>query len=821
MLKNFLLIAIRKCKRNKFFSFINILGLGIGISAALVIYLIVQHENSYEKFQKDGDRIYRMVSDMTFAGNSEFKNSGVAMPMPEAVRKEVTGIEVGTHFLSLYDPNVSVPSAGSQTPATFKNQKDIVYADEFYFSLFDYDWIAGSKQTALKDPYQVVIDETRAKTYFGNMPANDIIGKQIIYSDTIKVTVAGIVKDFTVRTTDLHFKEFISMATARQIMKDDFLPEQWGSINSNSQFFVKLTKGTTAAKINAQMPALRKKYHKPEEGQTDDTKNHLQALYDIHFNADYDAMEQRQAHKPTLYGLLTVAGFLLLLACINFINLTTAQSGLRAKEIGIRKTAGSSKKQIIFQFLSETFVLTLMATVLSILLAPVLLKMFKGFIPPEVSFASINQPHVWIFLIVLVLMVTLLSGFYPAWVLTRFNPVNVLKGQTFSGNAKTSKAWLRKTLTVTQFIIAQFLIIATLVVSKQVYYSLHKDLGYKKDAIVFFNTRWNFYSDKPDQRRFVLMDQLRTIPEFEAVTLGASSPASSNTSSTTMKVDNGKKITETMVEVKYADSTYFNIYKMKLLAGKWLQTSDTTKEYLINETYAKEMGFAKPADAIGHFVDKGNFKVPIIGVISDFNTKSTRAGIGPLAFASAAKNSYTVHVSLKPAGTNPDQWKNGIAKAEKMFKSIYPEDDFNYHFFDESIASFYKKEQDIASLLKWASGLCIFISCLGLMGLVIYITNTRTKEIGVRKVLGASVVQIVSLLSKDFVALVMVAFIITLPLAWWAMHNWLQNFVYRTSLSWWVFAVTGIGMLLIALFILSIRTIRSATANPVKSLRTE
>ena len=545
------------------------------------------------------------------------------------------------------------------------------------------------------------------------------------------------------------------------IMKNEFGSDEWGSINSNSQLFLKLAKGTTPKQIESQLPGLRKKYHKPEGNQKDDTHNHLQALTDIHFNHDYDAFERRQAYKPAMYGLLAVAAFLLLLGCINFINLTTAQSALRAKEIGIRKIVGSSKGQIILQILSETFVLTLMATVLSIVIAPLLLKVFSDFIPPEINFSSINQVHVWLFLVLLVLVVTVLSGFYPAWMITKFQPVTVLKGQAFSGTSKTSKAWLRKTLTVTQFVIAQFLIIATLVVSKQIHYSLNKDTGYKKDAIVYFSVPWDLYSEKKDNRRFALLEKIKGIPEIEKVSLSGPPPANQGASSGSMKVDNGKKIVELMVEQKRADSNYFDIYQMKLKAGKWLEQSDTLRELLINETYAKALGFSKPEQAVGHFADRGRTKIPIVGVLSDFNTKSTHVAIKPLVYSSEAENSYTIHLALKPKNSNPDMWKNGLAKVEKSFKEFYPEDDFSYTFFDESIAAFYKSEQNI-SVVKWASGLCIFISCLGLLGLVIYITNTRSKEIGIRKVLGASVVQIVSLLSRDFISLVLIAFTIAL-----------------------------------------------------------
>lgn len=821
MIKNYFTVAFRNFRRNKVFSLINISGLAIGISAALVIYLIVQFEFSFEQFRKDKDRIYRIVSDMTFPGDVKFRNSGVPIPMPKAVRSDLTGIEQATHFITTYDMKVSVPVTGSQSPAEFRKQKYIIYADEFYFSLFEYDWLAGSRQSALKDPYQVVLTEERAKAYFGNLAANNILGRTIVYDDSIRATVAGIVKEPAEKATDFRFKEFISLPTVTSTgLEDHFGGNEWGSISSVSQLFIKLKDGAKPEQVGAQLASIRKKYNKLKPGQKEDTDHHLQSLSDIHFNSDYDAFEERLGHKPTLYGLLAVAAFLLLLGCINFINLTTAQSAQRAKEIGIRKTLGSDKKSLLFQFLSETFVLTLLATILSIAITPLLLNIFKDFIPPEISFSSLNQVHVWVFLAALVLLMTAFSGFYPALVLTKFKPVTVLKNQFSTDSAKSRKTWLRKTLTVTQFVIAQFLVIATLVVSKQVNYSLNKELGYKKEAIVYFGTPWDFFSNKDDNKRFVLFNKIKELPGIEKLSLASNAPAHEGASSTTMKVNNGKKEIELMVETINADPDYFDVYKMKLKAGRLPAQSDTLREYLINEAYAKALGFINPADAIGTGVERGGKRVPIVGVLADFHTKSTHEPIKPLAYSSVGKSSYTIHMALK-AQNSTGQWKETLDKVEKEFRQLYPEEDITFNFFDQTISKFYKREQNISRLLTWSSGLCIFISCLGLLGLVIYTTNSRTKEIGVRKVLGASVPQIVSLLSKDLVSLVMIAFIIAAPLAWLAMNKWLQDFVYRTQISWWVFAACGISMLLIAIVVLGIRTIRAAMVNPVKSLRTE
>jgi ABC-type antimicrobial peptide transport system permease subunit len=406
-------------------------------------------------------------------------------------------------------------------------------------------------------------------------------------------------------------------------------------------------------------------------------------------------------------------------------------------------------------------------------------------------------------------------------VLSRFNPVSVLKNQAHGGTATTRKAWLRTTLTVAQFVIAQFLVIATLIVGKQVRYSLNKDLGYRRDAIITFYAPYNFFANEKDLKRYVLEDKLRSMPEVEAVGIASGAPASFGTSSSTFKYVEGKEPIELMVETKYGDSTYFNMFGMKLLSGRFPRTSDTTNEYVINATYAKALGFLDPNAAVGHNLGEGTLKKPIVGVLADFHSKSTHSAIKPIIFSCARNNSHMFNLRFRPQGQDLDLWKRGVAKVEKAFKELYTDSNFSYTFFDDDVAKFYKEDQDLGSLLAWATGLAIFISCLGLLGLVMYTTNQRTKEIGVRKVLGASVTQIVSLLSKELLMLVFIAFVIAAPLAWWAMHRWLDGFVYRTGMSWWIFGACGLGTLLLALAIMAIRTVRAAISNPVKALRSE
>ncbi|MBL7742344.1 MAG: ABC transporter permease [Chitinophagaceae bacterium] len=816
MIRNYLLIAIRNFWKHKVFSLINMAGLAIGISAALVIYLLVSYEFSFDTFHRDRGQIYRVVSKLDFP-DQVIRNGGVCAPLPDAVKKEVSGIEMSAAFHQ-YNSDVRVVPGASDASAdkrVFKNQEDIIFADGDYFKLFQYEWLAGSPASSLTEPFNVVISESRAKLYFAGKDMADVPGNTITYNDSITATVTGVVKDIE-NNTDLSFKEFISLKTITATgLKNNMGWEEWGSVNSSSLLFIKLNKGTAAAQIEKQLSSLRTKYAKDDYMKT---VNLLQPISDLHFAGEYDSFARREAHKPTLYGLLAVAAFLLLLGCINFINLTTAQAAMRAKEIGIRKTLGSSKFHLVSQFLGETFILTLLATMLSTLITPGVLKIFSDFIPKELHFNMLGQPHIILFIIILIVTVTVLSGFYPALVLSGFKPVQVMKNQSPSSPGKTRRALLRRSLTVSQFVVAQFFIIATILVSKQIQYALNKDMGFRKDAIVNFNAPWN----APDKgKRLVLLNKIQAMPEVAMVSLGGSTPAAFGYSSTTMKYTDGKKETETTVGVKYADENYFKLYNMKLVAGRFPRQNDTAvTEYAINETYAKFLGFKTPADAVGKILDKGEKKVPISGVLKDFNDKSIHSAIKPLVYSNVTGNHATFHILLKP-DNGSNSWKNAIAKMEKDWKDIYPDFDFNYSFFDKTIERFYESERNISRLLVWATGLAIFISCLGMLGLVIYTTTQRTKEIGVRKVLGASVAQIVSLLSKDFMQLVILAFIIAAPLAWWALNKWLEDFAYRTSVSWWVFAGGGLIMLMIALFTLSIQTVRSAIANPVKSLRTE
>jgi putative ABC transport system permease protein len=817
MFKNYFKTAIRNFWRNKTFSVINVLGLSIGISAALVMFIIVYYEFSFDTYQPDPDRIYRVVLDAKF-GDNEGHSTGVPAPLGGAIASEITGIELTVPVFTFQrdaTAKVAIVTTTKNQPVVYKKQTDIIFTNNDYFKLLDIAWLAGSKSSAMQNAFSVVLTKSRAKQYFPDASVSEILGRHINYNDDLETTVAGVVEDVPAASS-FAGKEFISLATITKTnLQQNFMMTVWNDWMAYAQVYVKLSKNISVKATESQLQKMYSKYNK--DAHKDDNNYiafHLQPLIDIHFNSMYPSVGQRVADRSVLYGLLGIAAFLLLLGCINFINLTTAQATKRTKEIGIRKTMGSTRKQLVFQFLAETFFVTFIATLISLAIMPLLLNMFTDYIPPGLHADVVGQPRLMLFLFFLTVLVSFLSGIYPALILSGYKPVTVLKGQSNINNTgQTRSAWVRKTLTVSQFVIAQFFIIATFMVSKQIHYTLNADMGFKKEAIINFEMPW----DTVATHGKLLLQQIQALPEVEVAATGFMSPASSGVAFTNISAADKKDVKEN-VQLRWGDENYFKVYQLQLIGGRNVEPGDTMKEFIINETYAKILGYKKPSDALNRYLVFNDKNMPIVGVMKDFHDQSFHAPIGAVAFAGGSGSTF--HIRLKP-NNGSNSWQQAIGKIGKAFKQLYPNEDFNYTFFDETIAKLYEHEAQTARLLTWATALSILISCLGLFGLVLYITNTRTKEIGIRKILGASVATIVSNLSKDFIKLVVLAFVLAAPLAGWVTYSWLQNFAYRTTLNWWVFALSGAGMLLLAIITLSIQTVKAAIANPVISLRSE
>ncbi len=804
MLKNYFRTALRYFQRNKVTTLINILGLSTGISAALIIFMMIRYDRSFDQFEPNSDRVYRVVTD-----GDAWKNQGVPVPLAEALKQNVSGIET---VAALYDYNdwntkVIIPQGSSKPDKIFKKQQKIAFADAGYFNILPHRWLAGNPAHALKNPYALVLSESRAKVYFPGLSPDQIIGKMVIFSDTIRTTVTGIVADLEAKS-DFDKQCFLSLNTVYNTsLKKDYQTDQWENVNSNNEVLVKLNPQVSAATINRQIAALFKLHTKDADTKT---VHRLQALADIHINPDFGGT----VNPAVIRNLAILAIFLLALGAINFINLSTAHASGRAKEIGIRKTLGSGKGQLMTQFLSETFLLTFITAIVSTALVPVLLKVFSGFIPKGLNAAYLfKDPGVWAFLLALIIGVSLVAGLYPAFIMSAFRPVTALKDNK---STASGSAWLRKTLIVSQFVIAQVFVIGVLVVDKQLHFAEVKNMGFRKDAIINFYVPFDF--NKPNPKKLLLKQELAGIPGIQAVSLGNQSPAFSGFMTTEVDYKEKGKNINLSVNSRDGDTAYLSVYRIKLVAGRNVAVSDTANELLINETLAKQIGFNQPAAAVGHFLQFGNGQLPIVGVMQDFNQASVRTSVAPMIYYSSPKHGYVMHVALQ---TDPASWNKAIQQMTAAWKSVYPDTDFDYTFLDKTVENFYKEDRQLSQLLTWSAGIAIFISCLGMLGLVIFMTNKRVKEIGVRKVLGASVRQIITLLAADFAKLLVVAFIIAVPIAWWQTHKWLQNFAYHTALSWWLFLLGGVVMITIALIIVGIRAGKAAMANPADSLRTE
>src|SRR5690606_31160826 len=467
-------------------------------------------------------------------------------------------------------------------------------------------------------------------------------------------------------------------------------------------------------------------------------------------------------------------------------------------------------------FLGETFILTSLAALLSLILAPLLLRQFMDFLPEDIDLSILYSAKGVLGILVLIGIVSLLSGFYPAFVLSKFRPVSVLKGQFSKGDKGVR---LRKTLTVFQFVVAQVFVIATLLVSKQIHFVMNRDMGIKTDAVAYMYLPWNDNSDVKKERLF---NQIKEIQGLSNVSLGNNPPTSNNISSTILTYFKDGSEMHQETELLWGDLSYLKTYQIPLLAGRD-RLNDSVREYVVNESFAKALGFQNPAQVVGAAVKLDTMSIPIVGLMRDFNQRSLRSTIKPMALTGDWGNhNYSsfrsIHFDL---GKNTEQWTQSIKDIEKAWATVFPDDEVEIQFMDETVESFYKRERSTAQLLKWATGLAIIISCLGLLGLAVYTTERRIKEIGVRKVLGANLAQLNLLLCKEFLVLVGIAFVISVPISWYLIHEWIQSFAYKTALSWWVFLTSGMGMVLVALAVIGTRTYRAANINPVKSLRTE
>ncbi len=813
MFRNYFKIAWRNISRNKTYTAVNVIGLSLGICACMVIYTVTSYELSFDRFHPDNERIFRVMGDVTENTGEKIHFAKIPFAVLNTGRNNLSGVEKIAGIIP-YRSKISIPDGdkpATQFESTIGGTNFITTAitDPHYFDIFKYEWLAGNASTALEAPYAVVLTEKKARQYFGTGPLDNMIGKQVIYDDSLKVNVSGIIKDWN-KNSDLAFTDFISLATLQSsFLKNNISQNSWSQGDMSTWTFAKLRTGTSSGHVNNQMAELVKNHADPQVK----LSLRLEPLSAIHFNGDIIENAIRTAHLPALYSLMGIALFILTLGIINFINLSTAQSIQRAKEVGVRKVLGSKRSGLVFQFLTESFLMVLFSALLAtVMVRPVLIG-FRSFIPSGISI-RLFEPATILFLVLVIIITTFLAGLYPAKVLSSFPPAINLKGP---GTERGSENWLfRKALIVFQFAVSLVFIVGSMVIATQLRYTREKDLGFTADAIITLQTSASDSLSKIG----VLAQKIREIPGVNKVALQWLSPMTENSRGMKLKFKSSD-LKEFGVTQVAGNEDYIPLYQIKLLAGRNLTKSDSVNEFVINEKLSELMGNQSPEDAIGKTLYWNDKPYPVVGVAADFHTKSLHDPITPLCIINRPNRESAIAIKLASKGSGGGMVKTMLSQIEKVWKEIYPAADFNYRFYDQSLALLYEKDQQTATLVNTSMAISIFISCMGLFGLALFTVKRRAKEISIRKILGASVSNIATMLSWDFIALIIIALLIASPLAWYFMNQWLQGFAYRIHMSGWVFLFAGMTAIFIALVTVSFQSIKAAIANPVTNLRSE
>ncbi len=800
---------IRRLRRAPLFSFLNVFGLAIGISACWVICQMVGFEFSYENKLENRDQVYRLVSGFVF-DNKESWNGGVSKPMYQALRDQVPQLQ---KVVPVFRGDVRTVKVGS---TVFEEPVKTVQTDSAYFDLIHYQWLAGNPVTALKAPENLVLTASAAKTYFGNIAADQLLGRSLFQNDTVRRVVTGVVADLDYPT------EFD--AKAFTVLKKEAYPiAQWSNTNGSDQLYVETT-ADTAAVMNLVRSITEKKMQQFESEVRPDYKFnrwfHLMPLRESHFSTYINEYENRKANKKVLYGLIALGAFLLLLACINYINLSTARVPQQSKEIGMRKLLGSDKKHLAGLVFGETLFTVLLAAVLALVLSRGIMWSLGDLIPPGVREFSSPWPVLVAFAGLLLLLV-LLAGWYPSWLITRVRPLSILRGHA-SKTAHPQSLTFRKSLIVFQFVIAQVFIIGALIMGMQLRYTTKKDMGFNKEAVLLVDIPWKILFNKQyEGKQFALAQEWRRETGVRDLSLG-DKPMESGYSSSQYEYKPADAAEPIKLQLfrKVIDSNYMRLFQIPLVAGRQALPSDTVRELVINETAYKALGFKTPQEALGKMIGQPSSQsFPIVGVVRDFHLRDFHETIDPMVLQTEKENLSSFNIKLN--AQDPAQWQATIGRLEKKWNEFYPTGSFKYEFYDEALAEMYKAERNLSRLINLATGVAILISCLGLFGLAVISSFQRTKEIGIRKVLGASVAGVVAMLSTDFLRLILLAMVIASPIAWWGMQQWLHDFAYRIDIKWWMFAVSGLMALVIALLTIGFHALRAAHANPVNALRSE
>ncbi|HMG69356.1 MAG TPA: FtsX-like permease family protein [Chitinophagaceae bacterium] len=805
MIKNYFKTAFRNLIRNRSYSVINIVGLTAGITVFILIFIIIQFHSSFDDFHSKKDRIYRVLTEYHHADAANvFYGHGVPFPMPQGLKATFSQIEEAVPVYADNNDQILITGRNGETVKKFKEERGVFLTEPSFFKIFDFPLLEGD-YSSLKDPNNVLITKEIAEKYFGDW--KEAIGKTMKWNNNDVLKVTGILAPIPANT-DFQLKLVISYGSG--FTKRFLTYNNWDGTSSSFGCYILLPPNISVASFNTQLRAYSKKVKAPE----DKDSHIIQPLTAVHYDTQSGDYSNKTISHALVNALWSIAAFILLIACVNFINLSTAQAVNRAKEIGVRKVLGSNKWQLKKQFITETFLIVFIAVVIATGLSFATLSSLSSILELPLSIDLFHNPALILFLFTVTIAVTACAGFYPSIVLSRFSPITALKSKL---SAKSKKGIsLRRGLVIFQFIIAQALIIGTLIIVKQMNYFTNQPLGFNKEAVL--NVPFPGDSIGTSKLDF-LRKQLSTVKNIQGVSFSSNTPVEDDDDMwSTFKFNKAIKETEFYAITKFADDQYAPTYELPIVAGRNLEPSDTSREFLVNESLIKSLGIKNPQEALNKQISlwDGYMNGSIVGVLKDFKDRSFRRDLAPLLITTTRRQYSEAGIKLSTTNASAT-----IAEIEKVWNQVFPDFVFEYKFLDDKIGSFYKQENQLSELYKIFAVIAIFLSCLGLYGLASFMAVQRIKEVGIRKVLGASARSIVYLFSKEFIILIAIAFVIATPIAWYYMHNWLQDYPYRINMSWWIFITGGIVSIAIALATVSFQAIRAAIANPVKSLRTE
>jgi putative ABC transport system permease protein len=810
MIKNYFKIAWRNLVKNKIYSTINIVGLAMGIAASILLFAIIHFELSFDTFHEKSARTYRVVREIkTNDGNIDF-TSGISLAMIDALKNEIPQFEKVVPVCGALEPQITVlgkdPNSDSNASKYSEEDQGICAGPDF-FEVFDFKWLIGTP-SVLSEPNVVVLSKKYAEKYFGKY--EDAVGQYLKYNNNTVMKVVGILDEIPLNT-DLPANIVFSYESKRKNPSNFGFGsfDNWGSTSSMDNIFVLMPENFTEQQANAQLDVFTKKHWDPKK--ENDTKKHsVTSIANMHYDDRYDNYSDRTVSKKKIAGIGLVGLLVILMACINFINISTAIATKRAKEVGVRKTMGSENTQLIKQFMTETMVLVGFAIMTGLLLAKLCLPLLTSLFDYPAEAQPFSEPLLWVFIIGIFLAINILSGIYPSLVLSSFTPLDAFRQKVKVGFTKGIS--LRQGLIVFQFSIALIMMFGTLVNFEQMRFIENMDTGYKKEGV------YTFAMDTEYKNRYeILKSKLKEIPEVESVSFSNDEPSSQNNWQSNFAYDNAAKDADFNVNMKFADSDFFETYGLKIVAGSSYSSTDTLKKFVVNETLLKKLGVKNPESAIGKNIRVGGWDpLPIVAVVKDYQVGSAKDEIAPVLTSIAPKFYWKGGVKLSSNNLSAT-----VEKVEKVYNEVFPEVVFTGSFYEDTLNNFYQEEQQLGLLYRIASILAIFISCLGIFGLATFVAEQRIKEIGIRKVLGATMLNITGLLSKDFIKLVAISMVIAFPVAYYFMDGWLQDFKFRTNIQWWYFVVVGILALVITLISVSYQSTKAALMNPVKSLKTE